>query len=242
LIGRTAALSQPYSDPPDTAGFLVKSEGTIREQVQLAHQGGWQVALHAIGDRAIEVTLDAVEAVMGPDAAGFRPRVEHAGVLRPDLIERIRRLGAVVVTQPRFVFEFGDGYRAALGDERVRLTFPLASLRGLHVAFSSDRPVTDGAPLLGIAAAVLRRTASGAPYVPEEAVTVEEAVRAYTLGAAYSTFAESELGSLEVGKWADFVVLDRDPFAVDPEEIPHIRVVRTVVGGRCVYPPADASR
>ncbi len=240
LIGRTAALSQPYADPPDTAGFLVKREETIREQVRLAHEGGWQVALHAIGDRAIEVTLDALEAVMGPDAAGFRPRVEHAGVLRPDLIERIRRLGAVVVTQPRFVFEFGDGYRAALGDERIRLTFPLASLRGLHVAFSSDRPVTDGAPLLGIAAAVVRRTASGAPYASEEAVTVEEAVQAYTLGAAYSAFAEGELGSLEVGKWADFVVLDRDPFGVDPEEVGEVRVLRTVVGGRVVHPSADA--
>lgn len=240
LIGRTAALSQPYTDPPDTAGFLVKSEENIREQVRLAHEGGWQVALHAIGDRAIEVTLDAIEAVMGPDARRHRPRVEHAGVLRPDLIERIRRLGVVVVTQPRFVFEFGDGYRAALGDERIRLTFPLASLRGLHVAFSSDRPVTDGAPLLGIAAAVLRRTASGAPYVREEAVTLEEAVRAYTLGAAYSAFAERELGSLEVGKWADFVVLDQDPFEGDPEKVAHIRVIRTVVGGRMVHPSADA--
>jgi predicted amidohydrolase YtcJ len=236
LIGRTAALSRPYADPPDTTGFLVKSEETIREQVRLAHRGGWQVALHAIGDRAIEATLDAVEAVVGPDAARFRPRIEHAGVLRPDLIERIRRLGAVVVTQPRFVFEFGDGYRGALGEERARLTFPLASLRGLHVAFSSDRPVTDGAPLLGIAAAVLRRTVSGAPYAPEERVSVEEAVRAYTVGAAYSTFAEIDLGTLEVGKQADFVVLDRDPFEVDPEEVAAVRVLRTVVGGRTAYP------
>lgn len=235
LLGRTAALSRPYLDPPDTAGFLVKSEQTIRDQVAAAHRGGWQVALHAIGDRAVEAALDAVEAVMGPDAAGFRPRIEHAGVLRPDLIDRIRRLGAVVVTQPRFVFEFGDGYRAALGDERVRLTFPFASLRGLHVAFSSDRPVVDGAPLLGIAAAVLERTASGAPYVPEERVTVQEAVRAYTLGAAYSAFAERELGTLEAGRWADFVVLDRDPFQVDPEELASLRVLRTVVGGQTVY-------
>jgi hypothetical protein len=235
LIGRTAALSRPYADPPDATGFLVKSEEAIREQVRLAHAGGWQVALHAIGDRAVETTLDAIEAVMGPDAGRFRPRIEHAGVLRPDLIDRIRRLGAVVVTQPRFVFEFGDGYRQALGEERVRLTFPFASLRGVPVAFSSDRPVTEGAPLLGVAAAVLERTASGAVYVPEERVTVEEAVRAYTLGAAYSAFAEGELGSLEAGKWADFVVLDRDPFQVDPEELPSLRVLRTVVGGRTVY-------
>lgn len=93
----------------------MKSEEAIREQVRLAHSGGWQVALHAIGDRAVEVTLDAIEAVMGQEAGRFRPRIEHAGVLRPDLIHRIRRLGAVVVTQLRFVFESGDGYRQALG-------------------------------------------------------------------------------------------------------------------------------
>lgn len=95
--------------------------------------------------------------------------------------------------------------------------------------------MTDGAPLLGIAAAVLERIASGAAYVPEDRIPVEEAVRAYTLGAAYSAFAEAELGSREVGKWADFVVLDRDPFRVDPEELASLRVLRTVVGGQTVY-------
>lgn len=235
LIGRTAALSQPYADPPDTAGFLVKSAETIQEQVRLAHAGGWQVAMHAIGDRAIEVGLDAIEAAMGQEAARFRPRLEHCGILRPDLIERIRRLGVVIVTQPRFITELGDGFRTALGEEWLRLTYPLASLRGLPVAFSSDRPVVQGAPLLGIEAAVTEQTGSGAAYVPQEAITVEEALRWYTQGAAYSTFEEQEKGTLTPGQWADFVVLDSDPLRTPPQALAKIEVLKTVVGGEMVF-------
>lgn len=231
LIGRTAALSAPYANASETCGFLVKSEETISRQAAMAHTGGWQVAMHAIGDRAIEVGLNAIAAAMGADACRHRPRIEHCGVLRPDLIERIRQLGAVIVTQPRFLYELGDGFRAALGEARLRLTYPLASLRGLHVAFSSDRPVVEGAPLLGIRAAVEQRTASGTAYVPDEAITVEEALRYYTLGAAYAAFEEREKGSLTPDKWADFVVLSADP-RQDPAGT---RVVRTVSGGEVVY-------
>ncbi len=231
LIGRTAALSAPYANAPDTCGLLVKSEETIRAQAAMAHRGGWQVGMHAIGDRAIEVGLDAIEAVMGADAARFRPRLEHCGILRPDLIERIRRLGVVIVTQPRFITELGDGFRMALGEERLRLTYPMACLRGLPVAFSSDRPVVNGAPLLGVQAAAMQRTGSDAAYVPEEAIIVEEALRWYTLGAAYSAFEEKEKGSLTPGKWADFVVLSRDPLDTPPEAVDEIRVLSTIVGG-----------
>lgn len=235
LIGRTAAMRQPYADPPGATGMLVQDPHVLVEQVRCAHAGGWQVAMHAIGDRAIEAALDAIEAVMGPGAGRFRPRIEHCGVLAPDLLERLRRLQAVVVTQPRFIYELGDGFRAALGEERVRLTYPLASLRGLPLALSSDRPVVDGAPLKGIQAAVLRRTQSGAPFVPEEALTVEEALRAYTIGAAYAAFAESELGMLAPGRWADLVVLGEDPVEADPERLAEIPVLATVVGGTVVY-------
>lgn len=235
LIGRTAALSTPYANAPDAYGMLVKSEETIQAQVGMAHRGGWQVAMHAIGDRAIETGLDTIETVMGADAARFRPRLEHCGILRSDLVERIRRLGAVIVTQPRFITELGDGFRAALGEERLRLTYPMASLRGLHVAFSSDRPVVNGAPLLGVQAAVLQGTASGAAYVPEEAITVQEALRWYTLGAAYSAFEENNTGNLTPGKWADFVVLSDDPLRTPPEALGEIAVLQTVVGGRMVF-------
>jgi predicted amidohydrolase YtcJ len=236
LIGRTAALSAPYANASETCGLLVKTEETVRTQVEMAHRGGWQVAMHAIGDRAIEVGLNAIETIMGAEAPRFRPRIEHCGVLRPDLIERLRRLGVVIVTQPRFIFELGDGFRAALGEERLQLTYPFASLRGLPVAFSSDRPVVAGAPLWGIQAAVTQRTASGASYVPAEAITVEEALRWYTLGAAYSAFEEGEKGSLTPGKWADFVVLSTDPLRTDPAALTEqVTVRQTVIGGVVVY-------
>ncbi|HBY95082.1 MAG TPA: amidohydrolase [Chloroflexi bacterium] len=235
LIGRTAALSAPYTNAPETCGFLVKSEETIRAQVRMAHAGGWQVAMHAIGDRAIEAGLDAIEAAMGVAGARFRPRLEHCGILRPDLIARIRRAGAVVVTQPRFITELGDGFRAALGEKRLQLTYPLATLRGLPVAFSSDRPVVNGAPLLGIQAAVIQQTASGTAYVPEEAVTADEALHWYTLGSAYSAFAENEIGSLLPGKRADLVVLSHDPLQIPPAALSEIEVLQTVVGGKTVF-------
>lgn len=238
LIGRTAALSQPYASPADTRGLLTYEPEALKEEVARAHRAGWQVAVHAIGDRAVEVVVEAFEEVLGPEAPRFRPRIEHAGVLRPDLLPRIRRLGAVVVTQPRFVYELGDGFREALGEERLKLAYPLRSLAGIPLAFSSDRPVVEGAPILGIQAALERRTASGAPFVPEEALGLEEAIRAYTLGGAYAAFAQEELGSLEVGKWCDLVVLEPDPFHLPGSDLHRVRVWATVIGGRVVYGPA----
>ncbi|GAB5601664.1 amidohydrolase [Thermus sp. FJN-A] len=239
LIGRTAALSQPYADPPGALGLLTYEPAVLKEEVRKAHEAGWQVAVHAIGDRAIEITLEAFAEALGPQAPRYRPRVEHAGLLRPDLMEKVRRVGAVVVTQPRFVYELGDGFREALGEERLRWVYPLRSLEGVALAFSSDRPVVEGAPLLGLEAALNRRTALGIPLAPEEAMGLEPALQAYTLGGAYAAFSEGELGSLTVGKWCDFVVLEEDPFLVSPAEIGGIGVWATVVGGRTVFGPRD---
>jgi predicted amidohydrolase YtcJ len=235
LIGRTAAMSAAYESDPDTRGFLLKPESRIREQVGAAVASGWQVAMHAIGDAAIDVAVRTVEQVIGARARRLRPRIEHCGVLRPDLIRAIRRLGIVVVTQPRFIDELGDGFRRAIGDARLALCYPLRSLRGCHVAFSSDRPVVDGAPLAGIQAAVTERTESGAAYVLRERIDVTTALRWYTAGGAYAQGREADVGTLEVGKWADLCALGRDPRRVAPGEIGAIAVVLTAVGGRVVH-------
>ena len=236
LIGRTAALSQPYTSDPNNKGLLAKSKECILEQFRIAHEDGWQVAMHVIGDQAIEVALDTIEKVMGKNAGQYRPRLEHCGVLRKDLIQRIKSLGAVVVTQPQFICELGDGFCEAVGEERLKLTYPFASLRDLPViAFSSDRPVVEGAPLLGIQAAVCRLTQSGASLVPEEKITIEEAIRWYTIGAASAVFEEQTKGTLEPGKLADFIVLSENPFEVESEQISAINIHLTVIGGKIVY-------
>jgi predicted amidohydrolase YtcJ len=228
-------MSAAYESDRDTRGFLLKPEPRIREQVGAAVASGWQVAMHAIGDEAIEVAVRTVEQLIGARARRLRPRIEHCGVLRPDLIRAIRRLGIVVVTQPRFIDELGDGFRRAIGDARLALCYPLRSLRGCRVAFSSDRPVVDGAPLLGIQAAVTERTGSGSAYVPRERIDVTTALAWYTAGGAYAEAREGDLGTLEVGKWADFCALGRDPRRVAPSEIGAIPVVLTAVGGRVVH-------
>ncbi|MFZ0325957.1 MAG: amidohydrolase [Nitrososphaeraceae archaeon] len=242
LIGRTAALTQPYTSDPNNKGLLAKSKERILEQFRIAHEDGWQVAMHVIGDQAIEVALETIEKVMGKKAGQYRPRLEHCGVLREDLIQRIKSLGAVVVTQPQFIRELGDGFREALGDERLKLTYPFASLRDLPIiAFSSDRPVVEGAPLLGIQAAVRRQTQSGASLVPEEKITIEEAIRWYTIGAASAAFEEQIRGTLEPGKLADFIVLSENPFELEPERISAIRIDLTVIGGKIVYKSQQSS-
>lgn len=235
LIGKTASLNRPYASDPSTSGMLIREPEELVRAVQMVHESGWQVAMHAIGDRAIQVALDAIETTMGGKAERFRPRIEHCGVLLPDLIERIRRLGVIVVTQPRFIVELGDSMRTALGEERIRLTYPLASLRGLAVAFSSDRPVVHGAPLLGIQAAMKEMTESSAVYAASEAITFQESLRWYTQGSAYASFDDAILGNLMPGKLADFAVLARNPLETPAEELSDTRVLRTVVGGATVY-------
>jgi len=184
------------------------------------------------------MVLDAYERALArlprPD---HRHRIEHCGVLRPDLIDRIARLGVLVVSQPIFIAEYGDGFIRHLGLERIQLTYPFRILldAGIRLVFSTDCPVSAYQPLRCIQAAVLERTASGRSYALEEAITVEEALPLYTVNGAYATFEEHRKGTLRPGMLADFVVLERDPRTVDPEELADLRVLRTVIGGKTVY-------
>ena len=234
LIGRTAAMHAPFADDPDNSGSLQREPEELRELLLKAHRGGWQIATHAIGDRAVSTVLDCYEAAQREHPRpGARHRIEHCAVTDEAQLERIARLGVVPVPQGRFVNELGDGMAAALGPERTRSCYRQRSFleRGIPLPGSSDRPVVDGAPLRGIADLVLRRTASGAEFVPEEALTPLQALYAWTLGSAYATFQEHEKGSLQRGKLADLAVLSGDPTTVDPEQIAELQVLATVVGG-----------
>lgn len=236
LTTRTAALKEPFVDT-GTTGMLLHSEEELENYVMGAHRAGWQIATHAIGDRAIEMVLhlyaQAMQASPRPD---IRHRVEHCMLLDDALIARLRELGVVAVLQPEFVARLGDAYRYGLGEERARRLNRVASLlkAGVPVAFSSDLPVVSGAPLDGIRAAMQRQTPHGVVLGETESVDALTAIRLYTKGSAYAVHDEAHTGSLSAGKRADFVVLSRDPASTPVEEWGDLRVVATVFGGSVV--------
>lgn len=237
LVGRTCAMHEPFAGEPDNRGYFQVPEDELARTIRQAHDAGWQIATHAIGDRAITVVLDAYEAALtATPRVDHRHRIEHCAVLPPAELTRLASLGLIASPQGRFVNELGDGMRAALGEARVPWCYRLRSVldAGCVLPASSDRPVVDGAPLLGLADMVHRRTSTGEPFSVEEALTPAEALRAYTYGSAYATFAESYLGTLEPGKLADFVVLSADPLST----VEDARVLGTAVGGELLYEAA----
>jgi predicted amidohydrolase YtcJ len=240
LIGRTAAVTIPFLEDPaeDNLGLTMMSQERLDGYVLHAHRLGYQIAIHAIGDRGIDMVLDAYEkALTEIPRADHRHRIEHCGICRPDIIDRIARLGVIPVSQPVFINEYGDGFIRHLGLERIQLTYPFRSFldKGIPLVFSSDCPVSAFNPLKSIQAAVTERTGSGQSYALEEAVTVEEALQMFTTAGAFTTFEEHEKGAILPGMLADFVILEEDPRTVDPESLASIKVSATIIGGEIVY-------
>jgi predicted amidohydrolase YtcJ len=202
------------------------------------HRAGWQLAVHAIGDRALDVALEGIEQAQHsrprPDA---RHRIEHAGLVRPDQLRRMAQLCVTAVIQPTFLYAYGDDYAAVLGPERAGFLYRGRGFlnAGVRVAGSSDRPVADGAPLRAIGFMVDRRSCSGQVIGPGEELTVTEALEAYTIQAAWVCAAERWAGSITPGRAADFVVLAEDPRRVPPERIPDIEIRATLVGGEVLH-------
>ena len=239
LIGRTAAMCDDYADGEGGRGYFQTSPEKLRETIGRAHRSGWQVATHAIGDRAVAEVLDIYEDVLASHPrADHRHRIEHCGITRPEDVERIARLDVIPVPQGRFVHELGDGMVAAIGPERVPWCYRQKSFldAGIELPASSDRPVVNGEPLLGLRDLVERRTASGSVLAPDERVTPAQALRAYTYGSAYAGFAEHRVGLLDLGYLADFAVLSADPLQAD--DIGTVTVLATVIGGEIVHDAA----
>jgi predicted amidohydrolase YtcJ len=244
LGSATAYFFEPYADAPAKAGLLhahMVPEGVMEERILEADRAGLQVAIHAIGDRANSLLLDIFErtaAANGP--RDRRWRIEHAQHLRPGDLARFGRLGVVASVQPYHLIDDGSWAERKIGPARVRTTYAFESLRraGATLAFGSDWTVAPLDPVLGIYAAVTRRTLDGRHpdgWVPGEKVSVEEAVRAYTVNGAWAQFAEHEKGTIAAGKLADLVVLDRNVFTIPPEEIAGASIRLTVFDGRIVH-------
>ena len=241
LGAHTAAMFEPFSDAADDRGLFVTEPARMRDLAIAADAAGLQLNIHAIGTRANAELLDifaAVETANGPGERRFR--IEHAQHLRPAEIERIAAMGVIPSMQPYHAIDDGRWAESVIGPVRARYTYAFRSLldAGAALAFGSDWSVAPADPIAGIHAAVTRQTLDGANpdgWVPEQKISVEQALIAYTRSAAYASFEEDLKGTLEPGKLADIVLLDRDITAVGAQEIRNVRVSRTIVGGTTVY-------
>ncbi|HLH18946.1 MAG TPA: amidohydrolase [Bryobacteraceae bacterium] len=244
-LGSTTALFfEPYLDAPNTSGLAndeMIPESKMAQHIREADRAGLQVAVHAIGDKANHLILnmfEEAENANGPRDRRFR--IEHAQHLRPDDIPRFARLHVIASMQPYHAIDDGRWAEHRIGPERAKTTYAFRSLldSGAVLAFGSDWSVAPMVPIMGIYAATTRRTLDGkhpGGWVPEQKITVAEAVRAYTWGSAYASFEEKLKGTIEPGKLADMVVLSRDIFTIDPVEIEKVQVDVTVFDGRIVY-------
>ena len=241
LGSHTAAFLEPFTDAPDDRGLLINDPDDMRAWVQGADAAGLHVMVHAIGDRAIRSLLDIYRDVAAENGARDRRfRIEHAQHIHRDDLGRFRGQDVIASMQPYHAIDDGRWADRVIGPERAETTYAFRSLveSGARVTFGSDWYVAPVSPLQGIHAAVTRRTLDGANpdgWVPQQKITVEQALRAYTSAAAHASFEEGIKGMLKPGMLADFVLLDRDITAVPPEGIADAWVLATVVGGRIVY-------
>ena len=241
LGSSTALFYDPYLDAPETTGLVVIGMDELADRVMAADEAGLQVAIHAIGDRANAELLDLYQDLEREHGERDRRyRIEHAQHLRPDDYGRFAELGIIPAMQPYHAIDDGRWAERKIGPERARSTYAFHSLvaAGARPAFGSDWTVGPLNPLLGVYAAVTRQTLDGAHpdgWIPEQKLTVDEALTAYTHDAARAGFMEDRVGSLRPGMLADIVVLDRSPFDVEPGRIRELAVERTIVGGETVF-------
>lgn len=248
LGSHTSAMLAPFSDDPKNSGLPQYEQSKLNEMAKERVEAGFQLGFHAIGDKAVEMALDAfAEAEKAAHARGanaqdgsdnFRLRVEHAQVTNPAQVERFRQLNVIASMQPNHLLTDMHWAMSRLGPQRAEHSYAWAEFEnhGVKLAFGTDYPVEPVTPFRGLYAAVTRKSEDGKQeYFPEQKLTIQQAIAAYTTGSAYAEFGEKEKGILAPGMLADFVMLDRDLTQIPPAKILGTRVLRTVVGGRTVY-------
>jgi predicted amidohydrolase YtcJ len=234
---RTMRMSTPFIGKPDDYGILIMDQKQIDEAVEDAHRNHWQIGVHGNGDVTIDMILNAYERVLKewphPDR---RHRIEHCSLVNPDLIRRIRSTGTIPTPFWTYAHYHGEKWRA-YGDEKMRWMFAHKSFvdAGIRVPGASDYTPGPFEPLMAIQSLVTRKDYSGHIWGPNQRVSVDEALRIATINGAYASYEENLKGSISVGKYADFVMLEKDPRDVDPDQIKNIRVMRTVVAGETAY-------
>lgn len=240
LGSRGAALTEPYADDPPNKGLLFNTDARLANWMSRAIGAGFQVNVHAIGDAANAQVIDSFASILKYTGNGLRHRIEHAQVMTPADIERAANLGLIFSMQPTHATSDRVMAEARLDPERLAGAYAwrTALERGGRLAFGSDFPVEPANPFYGLHAAVTRQGHDGEPeggWMPAQKLTVEEALRAFTLDAAYAGFQEGNVGSLVPGKWADFILVDQDIFKAPPETLWQAKVLQTWVAGTRVF-------
>ena len=238
MSSRSAAVEEPYPVPPFGTGVLFLEQDEMTATIRKYHDAGFQVGIHAQGDRGIRTALQGFEDVIGTGSGNVRRhRLEHGGALYAHLIAKSAAIGIHVASQPAFLSTLGDGFLDAFGDDHGQLLYPFASIQkaGLVVGGSSDNPVITEDVLLAIRDAVTRKTEAGRSIGASERLSAVDALALYTRNAAWLSHHEAVKGSLEPGKLADYVVLSENPLAAEPDAIAGITIRRTVAGGNATY-------
>ena len=222
----------------ETMGQLTPSCEELEQIVPRIHQSNLQIAFHAVEERAVDAACAFLECLLGRiPRSGHRHRIEHCSVCKPELARRLALLGAVVVTQPAFIYYHGDRYLCTVPEQDLEYLYPVATLlkAGVKVAAGSDCPVVPLNPLVGIYAAISRRARTGETIALQQRISAPQALRLYTLDAAYAQFRENLWGSITPGKFADLIVLNGDPLRVSTYKISDLQVKMTIIGGEIVW-------
>lgn len=230
---KTACMWEPFTDAPNSSGFCVVDEQEIYEKMKVAHNNGFQIAVHVIGDKGNRICMDLYKKLLTEfPREDHRHRIEHASMLTEDVLKDMKDFGIIASCQPPFINSEYAWLEKRIGKERCKYTYPMKSIidAGIVLASGSDCPVEDPNVIMGLHALVNRNG-----FIPEQCISIEEALKSYTINAAYAAFEEKIKGSIEVGKFADLVVLNKNPLEIEPNRIKEIQVAETIIRGKTVY-------
>ncbi|MFW9894901.1 MAG: amidohydrolase [Candidatus Thorarchaeota archaeon] len=233
LGAKTALMHEPFTDAPDMKGFSVVEEEEMYKRMKIAHENGFQIGIHAIGDKGNRLLVNLYRKLLKESPMkDHRHRIEHASLLTDDVIKDIKKLGLVLACQPPFINSEYTWLEKRLGKKRCKYTYPFRSIldAGIILASGSDSPIEDPDIISGLHALVTRNG-----FVPKQCITMEEALKTYTINAAYTAFEENIKGSIKVGKLADLVILDRNPLKTAKEDIMEIQILETIIRGKTVF-------
>lgn len=230
---KTACMWEPFTDAPNSCGFCVVDEEEMYEKMKVAHNNGFQIAIHVIGDKGNRICVNLYKRLLTEfPRKDHRHRIEHASMLTEDVLSDMKEYGIIASCQPPFINSEYTWLEKRIGKERCQYTYPMKSIldAGIILISGSDCPVEEPNVIMGLHALVDRNG-----FVPEQCISIEEALKTYTINAAYGAFEENVKGSIEVGKLADFVILDKNPLEISKDKIKEIEVVETIIRGKTVF-------